>query len=389
MLEYQGTDAMAVAAVYRCVNVIADVIARLPIQIQRKRGPIFVDESTAPLHYLLNEEPCEWMSAFDMRRQAIVYLLLKGNAYIVPTYSPTSLELERLVLVNPMFVTHDTEHDTYQVTDIKNGVVGVYDESEIIHLKNYTLDGKHGLSTLRYARTALDIASRGDYETLKRFSTGGNVRGILSNSAEKVYGVGEYQDDELDKLASDIGYRLNDRGENIVATHGQAKLDIITMSSADMQFLESRKFQVLDICRFFGVPPFFVFSDTSNNYKSTEMAELSFFSDTLAPLINKIETELNRKLIGRRGYGRRRISFDVTQMHPMDNASRAAYIKTLLETGATMNEVRRYNNLPPVEGGDSPFFSANLKTIEMLQKEASQNNTTTENDTDKKDTPSE
>lgn len=50
-----------------------------------------------------------------------------------------------------------------------------------------------------------------------------------------------------------------------------------------MQFLESRKFTVRELCRFFGVHPSFVFDDTSNNYKSAEMANVAFLSNTLNP----------------------------------------------------------------------------------------------------------
>lgn len=377
------TAPLAIATVYRCVNVIADIIARLPVQCLRHKGEIFVDDTANPLHYLLNVEPCEWSSAFDMKRQAVAQILLHGNAYIVPVLSELTPTIERLVLVTPGTVTHDVNTDTYKVNDLQTGVCGVFEEDEILHLKNFSFDGKTGVSTVAFARRTLDIANRGDSETLKRFTTGGTVRGILSNSTG-VVGVGEYQDEELDRLASEINDRFNG-GENIVATHGQAKLDIISMTSADMQFLESRKFQVLDICRFFGVPPFFVYSDTSNNYKSTEMAELSFFSDTLAPLITKIENEFNRKLIGRYGYGKRKISLDVTQMHPMDNNSRMNYLKTILQSGATINEARTQMNLPPKEGCDEVILSANYKTIDMLRKEGGlPNNNDNETDSTKK-----
>lgn len=359
---------LQIATVYRCANLLADSVANLPLRYMRKKGDIFVEATESNLHYLLTVQPCPYMSIVDFWRQAVLDLLFQGNAYIVPVYDPALLaagriEVGRLVLVDPNSVGHDTVNDRYTINDVNAGVHGVFDESEIIHLKNYTKDGKVGISTLTYARTVLSIASTGDKETLNRFANGGTVRGIVSNDTS-VRGFGEYQDEQLDKMADDLNRRINVQARNITAVHGQAHFDQISMNSADMQFLESRKFTVRDICRFFGVHPSFVFDDTSNNYKSVEMANVAFLANTLNPLLRKIETELHRKLVAPSLCCKRKFEFDRRSLYACDLDSKIKYQAATIAAGIySVNDWRQAENQPAVEGGDVVLVSANLKGI--------------------------
>ncbi len=70
----------------------------------------------------------------------------------------------------------------------------------------------------------------------------------------------------------------------------------ITVNPADAQLLETRAFNVVDICRFFGVSPVKAFDLSKSSYSTVEATELAFLTDTLSPLIEKIEEELERKL---------------------------------------------------------------------------------------------
>ena len=358
--------ALYVATVYRCVNLLADSVASLPVQYMRMKDGIFVEDRGDRLHYLLNVQPCPWHSAVDFWQMVVRHILLRGNAYIVPEYDPVSMSCARLALVNPSCVAHDTVNDTYTINDVQAGISGVYGEDEVIHIKNYSYDGKVGLSTLSFARVALSITSTGDQETLSRFANGGNVRGIVSNDTS-VRGFGEYQDKELEKTATDLDGRFRS-GERIVSLPGQAKFDPIFLSSTDMQFLETRKFSVREICRFFGVHPSFVFDDTSNNYKSAEMANVAFLTNTLNPLLRKIEVELHRKLVAPARCCKRRFQFDRRGLYACDLDSRVKYQAQTIAAGLyTVNEWRQEENRPPVDGGDAVLVSANLKGIDELR----------------------
>ena len=308
-LWYGNTSAMSVATVFRCVKLLSESVANLPLQYLKMRDGIFVDAGNKRLNYLLNVQPDIAVNAFDFWRQVVQELLLDGNAYIVPVYNIVTMELDRLALCERGTVAHDTLNDTYNVRDSRTGISGMYNESEIIHFK-------HGVSVLTYARLTLDIASTGDQETQSRFANGGAVRGIVSNDSS-VRGFGEYQDQQLKSTAADLNERFA-AGERIVNLPGQVDFKQISLSSTDMQFLESRKFTVREICRFFGVHPSFVFDDTSNNYKSAEQANVAFLSHTLNPLLRNIEVELLRKLIAPSLAFRYKFQFDRRDLRACD-----------------------------------------------------------------------
>ena len=363
---YSGNTALCVATVFRCVKLLSESVAALPVQVMRRKGGIFVDDIDSRLSFLMNVQPDEYMSAFDMWAQAVQQVLLEGNAYIVPEYSSATMDFHRLVLCAKGTVALDTVGGIYHVNDYVNGISGEFREDEIIHLKGMTLaDQRIGLSVLDFARLTMDIARVGDSETYDRFKNGGNVRGLVGNDTS-VRGFGEYQDKELAKTAEDLDSQFH-HGKHIVSLPGQVDFKQLSLSSTDLQFLESRKFTVREICRFFGVPPSFVFDDTSNNYKSAEMANVAFLSNTLNPLLRNIEAELQRKLFLPSQYGRKRVRFDRRGLYACDLDSRVKYQTATIAAGLyTVNEWRAEENKPAVEGGDKVLVSANLKGIEEL-----------------------
>ena len=363
---YSGNTALCVATVFRCVKLLSESVAALPVQVMRRKDGIFVDDIDSRLSFLMNVQPDEYMSAFDMWAQAVQQVLLEGNAYIVPEYSSATMDFHRLVLCAKGTVALDTVGGIYHVNDYVNGISGEFREDEIIHLKGMTLaDQRIGLSVLDFARLTMDIARVGDSETYDRFKNGGNVRGLVGNDTS-VRGFGEYQDKELAKTAEDLDSQFH-HGKHIVSLPGQVDFKQLSLSSTDLQFLESRKFTVREICRFFGVPPSFVFDDTSNNYKSAEMANVAFLSNTLEPLLRSIESELQRKLFLPSQYGRKRIQFDRRGLYACDLDSRVKYQTATIAAGLyTVNEWRAEENKPAVEGGDKVLVSANLKGIEEL-----------------------
>ena len=357
-----GNTALSIATVYRCVQLISDSVANLPLQYMKLKDGIFVEDTNSRLHYLLTVQPDYTKSAYNLMKETTEQVLLDGNAYIVPIYNAATMDIDRLVLCSRHSVDHDIYNDTYDVFDTINGVVGHYREDEIIHIKGHTIDGKQGISVLSYANLTLNIGKAGDKETLNRFRNGGNVRGIISND-KTTTGFGEYQDKELEKTAKNTDERFQD-GERIVSLPGQVDFKQLSLSSTDMQFLESRKFTVREICRFFGVHPSFVFDDTSNNYKSAEMANVAFLSNTLNPILRNIENELLRKLVAPSLAFKRKFQFDRRGLYASDLDSRVKYQQNTIAAGIyTVNEWRKEENKPSIEGGDKVLVSANLRDI--------------------------
>lgn len=355
--------AMNISTVFRCVRLLSDTVASLPVMYLRRRGGIFVEAPDTRLHYLLTVQPDYATSAFDFWKRAMEQVLVHGNAYIVPVYNKASLDYDRLVLCDNYTVTYDPENDIYDISDQRNAVYGRYTENEVIHLKGITLnDSKVGMSVLSYARLTTGIAEAGARETLSRFRSGGNVRGFVLGG-KSVKGFGGVQDSELDRQAEVLEDDI-DNSKRIHALPGALDFKQLSLSSTDLQFLESRKFTVMEICGFFGIHPSFITGESGGNYKSVEQANMAFMTQTLNPLLRMIESEFQRKLFGPSRSGRNRIQFDRRSLYACDIASKVRYQAQAIQSGLyTVNELRREENRPEVPGGDTVLVSANLRNI--------------------------
>lgn len=371
---------LSLATVYRCVRVLSEAVASLPLLYETMGSDGIYRTTDKDMNYLTQVEPQERLGAFEFMRQVVQHLLLRGNAYILPMTAPTG-KITRFVLLTAGsvgYIPHPEEK--YIVNDSVNGISGVFSARQMIHIRNFTPNGESGVSTIASARHTLGIVSRGDAETSDRLTNGGGVRGILS-SPDVYDGVGYADDGEIEKASLDIEAEFR-KGRRIVSIPQTAAFQQLSLSSTDLQFLETRKFEVREICRFFGINPTFVFDDTSNNYKSAELANASFLSQTLNPLLRSIENELQRKLCGVRLEGYARFRFDRAGLFIADRETDVRYKTALLSAGLrTPNELRADENQPPVEHGDELLVSANLRCIsDIHQHEQIDNETITNNE---------
>lgn len=358
----RGDEALSVTPYKRALDVLAGSAARLPFSFLRFSEGRFVPHTSSPLHYLLAVEPQKGMSAYEWKYQMIWRAYHDGDAYVWPRM--INGEVEELVLISRNCCSYDSVNGVYTITDVYNGVNGVFGESEVIHIKFNTLDGRHGVPLWLLGERALSIAATGDNETLERFAKGGNVRGIVSNDVSQGVGVGQYGKDQLDSLADDLERKFKVEGRNIAGVPGDAKLTQFSMSSTDMQFLDSRKFAILDISRLTGVPPIYLYDGATSNYKMPEQADTAYLTQTLDGVLLTIEGEFQRKLVGRSMSLTRKFEFDRERVHSMDLTAMARYIGQTINNGThTLNDWRLKLNQPPVPGGDIIYISTNLARL--------------------------
>ena len=139
----------------------------------------------------------------------------------------------------------------------------------------------------------------------------------------------------------------------------------ITVNPSDAQLLETRQFNVIDICRFFGVSPVKAFDLSKSSYSTVEATNLSFLTDTLSPLLEKIELEFERKLYKPSEKANIDVRFDTSRLLRADKQSLASYYNTLFNIGVvSCNDIRKEIDLPYIEGGDAHFVQVNLATLE-------------------------
>ena len=362
-----SNSGMMLAAVWRCVDIVSGTVASLGIDIERRIGKYWQVDTNHPLELVLRLKPNERVNSFDFWKAAVVEMLLHGNAYIYPYFNADG-DIVRLYLIPHGACQYDAKADTYEINDDVNGLFTTCNGWRIVHLKNLSLDGGFtGVSTLAYAQKVLGIGGNLDSLQMDSFATGSTLRGFISGDSNLTQGFGAPQDDQLKAVKDNITSQLTS-GAKIFTLPGTMKFNQLSLSPSDLQLVESKNLNVLDICRFFGVHPDRVFQSSSTKYKGSESAQTAFMTDTLFPLINKIETELTVKLISNQMLGDYRIKFDLDDYYIGDMGTKADYYTKMISAGVlTPNEVRMREGHLPVEGGDSAYISCNVAPIDSAK----------------------
>lgn len=361
--------AMKIATVFRCMDITSKGIAQLPLMIEHDEGGYFqqINDDPFNLHYLLTRRPNKRMNIFDLKRVCLVELFASGNSYIFPTMGMDGYQ--ELIHITPGCTDYDKYTNRYNIADPVNNIFGVYGPDDIIHLKNLSLDGGYtGVSTLQYAARTMAISTNADIANVENFKNGGILSGFVSGAGGTV-GFGAIQDKQLQSVADDIESQISS-GKKIFNLPGEMKFNEISLSPADIELLSTKQFNVLDICRFFGVHPDKVFAQQSSNYKASEMSQVAFLTDTLQPILTLIETEMQVKLIPQELDSLYRINFDIEPLLQTDLITHADYMAKTIAAGVKdVNYWRKKSGQAPVENGSKVLVSANLKTLDGLVAE--------------------
>lgn len=380
---YKTTQAMTLAAVHRCVTVIMNGVASLPVRLYTYDDKGFKMELKNDLSYILGKRPNPRMNAYTFYSLLVKDILLQGNAYALivrDNGKVVALQYVQAGFVSPIDRGDRVE---YQVAGIK----GFVRREDIIHLMNYTENGIYGISVLAHARRTLGIADAGDKAAENFYKSGGCTSGFLKFEGPS---SGKQREEILSAWNQATG-GPNSGPNGIAVLPSNISYTQLSVDPADAQLLESRKFEVVDICRFFGVSPTKVFDMEHASYNNSEMAELAFLNDTLRPLLTKIEMELETKLFTKED--KLDIKFDVSELLRTDKKSQAEYFTKLFNLGVlSPNDIRKELDMDEIEGGDIHVAQVNLTSIKNLEtinatadnrwKEPGMN---TENNTDNND----
>jgi HK97 family phage portal protein len=143
----------------------------------------------------------------------------------------------------------------------------------------------------------------------------------------------------------------------------------ITINPSDAQLLETRQFNVIDICRFFGVSPVKAFDLSKSSYSTVEATQLSFLTDTLSPLLEKIELEFERKLFLPSEKSSIDVRFNTSALLRADKQSLATYYKELFNIGViSPNEIRKELDLSKIDNGDNTYIQVNMASLNKIIK---------------------
>lgn len=356
---YKTSQSLALSAVYRCVEVITNGVASLPVKLYRTDEKGFKYEMHNNLSFILSKKPTGKINAFTFYKLIVKDILLQGNAYALILRNGKG-EVIGLQYIQAGFVSPIDRGDRieYQVTGIK----GFVRQEDILHFMNYTDNGVYGISVLTHARRTLGIADYGENASENFYKSGGCTTGFLKFDGPS---SGKQREEILSAWNQATG-GVRNQPNGIPVLPANVNYTQLSVNPADAQLLESREFSIVEICRFFGVSPTKCFDLTHASYNNSEMAELAFLNDTLRPLLTKIEMEMETKLFKpEEGYD---IKFDVSELLRTDKKSQAEYFTKLFNLGVlSPNDIRKELDMDEIEGGDIHCAQINLTSIKNLE----------------------
>jgi HK97 family phage portal protein len=345
-------NAEGVAAVHRCVDLIAGTVASLPLHVYRKNADGSRERAADhPLSLVLHDQPNEWQNASEWREQAMAHVLLRGNHYSERIYDRDG-RLQALIPLHPdrvQVLRTDAGRVVYEVAD-ERGQRRRLTQDQVFHLRGRSDDGLVGRSPIDTARDAIGLA-------IAQNKTAGNVMQRAVRPAAVIEMPHRLTDDGIERLRT-VFERVYGGGAKF---GGIVPLDVgmqfkpIPLRADDVALIESCKFSVLEICRLFGVPPVLAGAQEDANYSGTIALSLHFVQYTLRRHLVMWESAIRTQLLS--GEARR----DHYAEHSLDGLLRGdpkaradVFHLGLADGWLTVNEVRRLENLPPVPGGDVP-----------------------------------
>ncbi|MBK4232352.1 phage portal protein, partial [Enterobacter hormaechei] len=344
------------------VRLLSESISTLPLKIYVRQPDGSRKAATDhPAYSILCRRPNSEMTPSRFMLMVVASICLRGNAFIEKKFIANRLvSLVPLLPQNMVVKRLTTGALEYKYTE--NGNERVIPVKNIMHIRGFGLDGVCGMMPMKTGRDVIGSAMAVEESAAKIFEQGLQSSGFLSSDKA-------LDDTQREKLR---GYMAAFTGSKnagkIMVLEGGLTYQGVTMNPEDAQMLESRAFSIEEICRWFRVPPFMVGHTTKQSSwaSSLEGMNLQFLTHTLRPLLVNIEQEIGRCLLD--SDDEVFAEFSVEGLLRADSAGRAAYYTSALQNGwMSRNDVRRLENMPPIEGGDIYTVQLNLTQLKNLE----------------------
>ena len=348
--------AMQTTVVYACVRIIAETIASLPLHVYRNLDRGKERAPTHPLYPLLHAAPNPEMTSFVFRECLMSHLLLWGNAYaqIVRDGRGRIIALYPL-LPDRMTPDRDAKGSLFYIYQ-KEGQAHYLSPEDVLHIPGLGFDGILGHSPIALARNAIGLNIAAEEYGGKFFANGANPSGILTTP-------GVIKDPEKVRSAWSKAYS-GANAHKVAVLEENLHYERISIPNNEAQFLETRKFQIEEICRIFQVPPHLVASLDRATFSNIESQSISFVVHTIRPWLVRWEQALNRSLFFEKERGDFFVSFVVDGLLRGDYKSRMEGYAIAIQNGfMSPNDVRSLENLNPIPaelGGDLYAMNGNM-----------------------------
>lgn len=359
-------SAMNLSTVFRCVDLISDSVAGLPIRVIKESAGCKNEMNNHSLNVVFSNGISNNLTVYHFMKLLIQSVLLKGNGFALIERgidgTVTGLKFLESGDVNIHYDKARKSSLYYTCNLIQNKKI---EPINMIHLRKYSNDGVNGKSVLSYAIRSIKLSNSAESQATKFFSSGCNLSGVLKVNSTLTK-------EQRQNIHESWNKSMTNGGSGLAVLQGNMDFQQISLSPEDSQLLGSRLFQVDELCRFFGVNPVLVGELSHSSYNSLEAAQQEFLLHTLQPYINMVEQELTAKLFKPSEKGLR-INLDETAILRTDKTALATYYKTLLDTGILcINEVRKELGYNEIEGGEKhiiAYTDINQNTISDTKNE--------------------
>lgn len=352
---------LGMPAVWQAVNLIAGTCASLPLHAYRKGDESRTIITTGTAAALL-DRPHPDLVPYDFWELIYTHRLLWGNAYILKLRNALGV-LTELWPIHPSRVKVGRESMTGQKVfavdggEDAGGMTYVGDD-RILHLPAFGYDGVCGVSPIRIASQGIGLALAAEEYGAKLFGSGSLASGILQTEQR-------LKSEQADAL----GARWRAKAAGMVGAHEVIVLDSgvkftqLTIPPEDAQFLESRQFQVREVARIFGVPPHLLMDVEGSTSWGTGIEEqtLGFVIFNLRRWLLRTEQAVSWMLAP----GTVQAKYNLNGLLSGAPEKRADFYTKLWQIGVlSTNDIRRLEDMAPVEHGDERFRALNYGPLD-------------------------
>jgi HK97 family phage portal protein len=361
--------ALQTSAVYACVKILAETVASLPLHLFKKgKGGKSEMAEQHPLFSCLYEMPNDEMTSFEFREMMMTSLLLWGNAYARKIRK--NGHVTELWYLKPQLMTVERDTQTgkikYTYSDDITNQTYEYKPEQIFHIKGLSLDGVTGLSPISQAREAVGLSLATEEYGAKFFGNGARPGGVLEHP-------GILKDPEKLRESWNKVYQGTRNSHKVAVLEEGMKYHTIGIAPEDAQFLETRKYQVNEICRIFRVPPHLVGDLERATFSNIEHQSIEFVQHTIRPWLVRWEQAISRSLLDEKERLLYFSRFNVDGLMRGDYKSRMEGYAIGRQNGwLSANDIRHLEDLPPIpkeQGGDAYLVNGNMTAVSKENKE--------------------
>ena len=365
-VRVNADSSMACSAYTACIRVISDAVSSLPLHLFEKLangGKRKVSDN--PLYRVLHTQPNPWQTAQEFRDWMTGLYLHYGASYAeIRTTAAGRLELWPLHSSRMEVERLEDGSLRYKYREPDSNRYTIYRQEQIFCLRFTTEDGVHPIPTFKMFQNAIGLAQALEAHGSTYFGNGARPGIVLESDNPIPVEAAERLREQWERM-----HRGADRAFRTAVLPNGVKAHELSGSNEAAQFLETRQYQVIEICRAFRVPPHMIQDLTRSTYSNIEVQGTEFVQHCLLPHLKRWEAAIARDLI--EDDERYFAEHSVSGLLRGDHASRSAYYVSALTHGwMTVNEVRELENLNPIgPEGDQHFVQMNMTTLEKAASE--------------------